>query len=98
MTRTLTAEWQPARAEVIQQEDKEEDWHNQALCAQVDSEIFFPEKGGSTRAAKEICGRCAVKAACLAYALENEERFGIWGGLSERERRKLKKKQQQGTS
>ena len=44
MTRTLTAEWQPAPAEVIQQEDKEEDWHNKALCAQVDSEIFFPEK------------------------------------------------------
>ncbi|MFM2321457.1 MAG: hypothetical protein RL612_604 [Actinomycetota bacterium] len=67
-------------------------WQADAICAQTDPEAFFPEKGGSTREAKKICGGCDVKAQCLEYALKNDERFGIWGGLSERERRKLKKR------
>lgn len=67
-------------------------WQERALCAQTDPEAFFPEKGGSTRDAKKICVSCEVRAECLAYALENDERFGIWGGLSERERRKLKRR------
>jgi WhiB family redox-sensing transcriptional regulator len=67
-------------------------WQADALCAQTDPEAFFPEKGGSTRDAKRICAGCDVKAQCLEYALANDERFGIWGGLSERERRKLKKR------
>jgi WhiB family transcriptional regulator, redox-sensing transcriptional regulator len=67
-------------------------WQADALCAQTDPEAFFPEKGGSTRDAKRICSGCDVKAQCLDYALANDERFGIWGGLSERERRKLKKR------
>ena len=54
-------------------------------------EAFFPEKGGSTREAKKVCMACEVRVECLDYALENDERFGIWGGLSERERRRLKK-------
>ncbi len=66
-------------------------WQDRALCAQVDSEMFFPEKGGSTREAKSVCARCEVKDECLSYALENGERFGIWGGLSERERRRLQR-------
>ncbi|WES66172.1 WhiB family transcriptional regulator [Microbacter sp. GSS18] len=66
-------------------------WQTDALCAQTDPEAFFPEKGGSTRDAKRICGSCDVRGECLDYALENDERFGIWGGLSERERRKLKR-------
>ncbi len=67
-------------------------WQTDSLCAQTDPEAFFPEKGGSTRDAKRICTSCEVKAACLEYALANDERFGIWGGLSERERRKLRKR------
>ena len=67
-------------------------WQEQALCAQTDPEAFFPEKGGSTREAKRICIGCEVKGECLEYALANDERFGIWGGLSERERRRLKKR------
>ena len=51
-----------------------------------------PEKGGSTREAKKICTGCEVKAQCLEYALANDERFGIWGGLSERERRRLRRR------
>ena len=67
-------------------------WQERALCAQTDPEAFFPEKGGSTREAKKVCTQCDVRAECLEYALANDERFGIWGGLSERERRKLKRR------
>ncbi|MEV4774324.1 WhiB family transcriptional regulator [Microbacterium sp. LTA6] len=67
-------------------------WQTDALCSQTDPEAFFPEKGGSTRDAKRICTTCDVRGECLEYALNNDERFGIWGGLSERERRKLKRR------
>jgi WhiB family redox-sensing transcriptional regulator len=67
-------------------------WQERALCAQTDPEAFFPEKGGSTREAKRVCLSCEVRAECLEYALANDERFGIWGGLSERERRRVKKR------
>jgi len=73
-------------------DDGELSWQADALCAQTDPEAFFPEKGGSTRDAKKVCGSCIVKSECLEYALENDERFGIWGGLSERERRRLRKR------
>jgi WhiB family redox-sensing transcriptional regulator len=66
-------------------------WQENALCAQTDPEAFFPEKGGSTREAKRICLCCEVKEECLEYSLGNDERFGVWGGLSERERRRLKR-------
>ena len=66
-------------------------WQERALCAQTDPEAFFPEKGGSTREAKKVCRSCEVRAECLEYALEHDERFGIWGGLSERERRRIKR-------
>ncbi len=67
------------------------DWMEDALCAQTDPDAYYPEKGGSTREAKRICQSCIVQAECLDYALDRDERFGIWGGLSERERRNLKK-------
>ncbi|GAA4434153.1 hypothetical protein GCM10023169_41410 [Georgenia halophila] len=67
-------------------------WQDRALCAQTDPEAFFPEKGGSTREAKRVCTSCDVKSECLEYALAHDERFGIWGGMSERERRKLKRR------
>jgi WhiB family redox-sensing transcriptional regulator len=67
-------------------------WQERALCAQTDPEAFFPEKGGSTREAKRVCLSCEVRVECLDYALANDERFGIWGGLSERERRRVKKR------
>jgi WhiB family redox-sensing transcriptional regulator len=68
-------------------------WQDKALCAQTDPEAFYPEKGGSTREAKRTCRACEVRAECLEYALEHEDvgRFGIWGGMSERERRRLKR-------
>ncbi|MDO4258844.1 MAG: WhiB family transcriptional regulator [Actinomycetaceae bacterium] len=66
-------------------------WQQFALCAQTDPEAFFPEKGGSTREAKSVCQACDVREECLEYALANDERFGIWGGLSERERRRIRR-------
>jgi len=74
--------------------DDELDWQAQALCSQTDPEAFFPEKGKKgcpTKEAKQVCAGCPVRLECLAHALDKDERFGIWGGLSERERRKLKK-------
>ena len=57
---------------------EEPGWQERALCAQTE--------------AKRICTTCEVRAECLEYALEHDERFGIWGGLSERERRRLKRR------
>lgn len=66
-------------------------WQNKANCMGVDPELFFPERGASTREAKEVCRGCVVRSDCLEYALANGEKFGIWGGLSERERRKVRR-------
>ncbi|WP_390893464.1 WhiB family transcriptional regulator [Mycobacterium deserti] len=81
----------PATSAVPALTPEDELWQEKALCAQTDPEAFFPEKGGSTREAKRICLGCDVRDACLEYALAHDERFGIWGGLSERERRRLKR-------
>lgn len=70
-------------------EAAETKWQEQAVCAQSDPELFFPEKGGATSGAKALCRSCPVKDECLNYALTHDERFGVWGGLSERERRGL---------
>ncbi|MCG5460815.1 WhiB family transcriptional regulator [Micromonospora sp. MED01] len=63
------------------------DWQEQALCTQTDPEVFYPEKGGTVEPAKKVCRNCDVQAECLEYALNRDERFGVWGGLSEKERR-----------
>lgn len=66
------------------------EWMDQALCRNVDvGDTFFPDKGGSNRDAKRICADCPVQAECLAYALDNDERDGVFGGLSPEERHKL---------
>jgi WhiB family redox-sensing transcriptional regulator len=65
------------------------DWRDSALCAQTDPEIFFPDKGESTTPAKRVCAGCEVRIECLQDALDRGERFGVWGGLSERQRRTL---------
>jgi len=74
--------------------DEEPTWQDFAACAEADPEAFFPEKGGSTRDAKKVCASCFVRSDCLAYALEQDERFGVWGGLSERQRRRLHERKQ----
>lgn len=66
-------------------------WQERALCAQTGADFFFPEPGSSVREAKRICGMCEMRTACLEYALSNDERFGVWGGLSEKERLRLRR-------
>lgn len=66
-------------------------WQQEALCAETDPEAFYPERGGSTRDAKMICALCSVRETCLETALKNNEHYGIWGGMSERERREILK-------
>ena len=70
---------------------QDQGWQTQANCMGVDPDLFFPERGASTREAKEVCKGCVVRGECLEYALANGEKFGIWGGLSERERRRLRR-------
>jgi WhiB family transcriptional regulator, redox-sensing transcriptional regulator len=67
-------------------------WSKRAACLNVDTGQFYPEKGQPTTAAKRVCQTCPVTAECLEYAMANNERFGIWGGLSEPERRRLRRR------
>lgn len=69
-------------------------WQDYANCRGADADLFFPERGASTRKAKSICDECQVRAECLDYAIEIGEKFGIWGGMSERERRRVKRERQ----
>lgn len=68
-------------------------WRDKSLCAEIGADFWFPEQGESSRYAKETCARCPVQMECLAWALENNEQYGIYGGLSERQRRALRKKE-----
>ena len=72
-------------------------WQLYANCLGVDPDLFFPERGASTKEAKQVCQGCVVREDCLEYALANGEKFGIWGGLSERERRRLRRQRAQAT-
>ena len=67
----------------------DQSWADQGLCAQIGGDAFFPDIGASNHAAKAVCGRCPVTSECLSYALASGQESGVWGGLSERERRKL---------
>jgi WhiB family redox-sensing transcriptional regulator len=67
------------------------DWHWDAACAGQPAWLFYPERGESTKEAKEICRSCRARQECLTYALDNGEKFGIWGGTTERERRRLRR-------
>jgi len=66
-------------------------WQDQANCLGVDPDLFFPERGASTREAKEVCRGCVVRLECLEYALQNGEKFGIGGGMRERARRRIRR-------
>jgi WhiB family redox-sensing transcriptional regulator len=79
-------------ADVMTLESGAKSWQRQANCMGVDPDLFFPERGASTREAKEVCRGCVVREDCLEFALANGEKFGIWGGLSERERRKIRRR------
>ena len=76
---------------LIEEDSIAEGWQDFANCLGVDPDLFFPERGASTREAKEVCRGCVVRGDCLEYALQNSEKFGIWGGMSERERRRIRR-------
>ena len=71
---------------------QKQDWQRYANCMGVDPDLFFPERGASTREAKEVCRGCVVREDCLEFALANGEKFGIWGGMRERERRRIRRR------
>ena len=64
-------------------------WRQRAACRGVDPDIFYPASDEEADEAKAVCGVCPVREACLEYALVNRERDGVWGGATERERRRL---------
>lgn len=64
-------------------------WRNEGLCREVDPDAWYPEKGDPVGPAKRVCQQCPVRMQCLEYALANREAWGVWGGLSTRERQKL---------
>jgi len=80
---------------IIAKPDLDTGWKDLSNCLGVDPDLFFPERGASTREAKEVCRGCEVRIDCLEYALQNGEKFGIWGGMSERERRRIRRQRAQ---
>ena len=66
-------------------------WMSEGKCREVDPEIFFPSDGVGVIKARKICAQCSVSAQCLEYALVNQVEHGVWGGTSERERRRLQR-------
>lgn len=67
-----------------------DDWRDRAACKGADPELFYPGLGEDSRKPKQVCAGCDVRQECLDYAIANQEMFGIWGGKSERERRKIR--------
>jgi WhiB family redox-sensing transcriptional regulator len=66
-------------------------WQDRANCLGVNPDLFFPERGASSVEAKKVCAECVVRLECLDYALVHGEKFGIWGGTSERQRRRMRR-------
>ncbi|HXN61398.1 MAG TPA: WhiB family transcriptional regulator [Acidimicrobiales bacterium] len=66
------------------------DWYDDALCHGLDAELFHPGRGDPVQQVKAVCSECPVREQCLDYALETRQKFGIWGGKSERERRDIR--------
>ena len=65
-------------------------WRELAACRGTDLEVFFPERGESAGPARRVCAACPVRQPCLDYAITNRITHGIWGGMTERERRPLR--------
>ncbi|PDQ35515.1 MAG: hypothetical protein B5766_05470 [Candidatus Lumbricidophila eiseniae] len=80
---------------VIPMPKHRKDWRDYAACTDKPAEMFFPGKGQPTKPARQVCASCDVREQCLQWALENDEQFGIWGGTSQQERRRLQRKSQQ---
>ena len=74
---------------MVSMNKRDVDWQVDALCLEAGAENFFPEVDESPNPAKKVCAQCPVQEQCLAYALLNKERHGIWGGTTVHDRRKL---------
>lgn len=81
----------PQGNSLLQLLSNDSSWPAQSVCSQTDPELFFPEKGGSVRAAKQTCAGCPVVSQCLEQALANDETYGIWGGMTPSQRSQIKK-------
>ena len=66
-------------------------WRARAACRGEDPDLFFPHRGEDTSVPAAICARCPVTVECLDYAIDAHEKFGMWGGASERERRRIRR-------
>ena len=64
-------------------------WRTQARCKGIDPEVFYPVSDEDADEAKSICGECPVRLQCLEYAIVARERDGVWGGATEKERRRI---------
>jgi WhiB family transcriptional regulator, redox-sensing transcriptional regulator len=64
-------------------------WRQRAACVGVEPEIFYPVSEEDAEQAKAVCAECEVRQSCLEFALANRERDGVWGGATERERRRI---------
>jgi WhiB family redox-sensing transcriptional regulator len=67
-------------------------WMGEAACRGMDPDVFFPPRGGTVEPARQVCAGCPVSDDCLSFALEHREKHGIWGGLSENERKRLRRR------
>jgi WhiB family transcriptional regulator, redox-sensing transcriptional regulator len=73
-------------------------WLESGSCRGLDPDVFFPERGQDERPAKRVCRTCPVRQWCLTYALDAGEKFGVWGGTSERQRRLMRAARRTGSS
>ena len=72
------------------------EWMTQAKCRDLDPATFFPSDGVGVHVAQRICAECAARPVCLDYALTHRIDHGVWGGTSERERRRLQRRRRLG--
>lgn len=70
-------------------------WMNKGKCRDIPPDLFFPSDGVGVDVARQICADCPVKSPCLEYALGNRIDHGVWGGTSERERRRILRQRRQ---
>lgn len=76
---------------VVDREDAARSWMVDAACVGVDPDLFFPEPGASVQEAKAVCAGCPVREECLDYAMSHHENWGIWGGVTARERARMRR-------
>lgn len=65
------------------------EWRMLGACRGLDASIFYPDDDEEAEIAKEVCHECSVRSACLEFALQRREKVGVWGGATERERRRI---------